>query len=158
MKPLIVLVLAAAGGAATAAGADLSAVRKVFLMPMSGGLEQHLADQLVREGLFTVVVDPKQADAVWTERADRSFHEALSELIPPPKPAADKDKKKTEEAEPEKPMVRRAAPRSRGTIFLVDVASRQILWSTFLPVDNTSAKALHRAAQDIVKQFKQDRK
>ena len=58
------------GTAARAAEPSLAAVQKVYLLPMVGGLDQYLADQITREGLFTVVVDPKQADAVWSERAD----------------------------------------------------------------------------------------
>ena len=70
MKTLIVLILAAGLGAFAAAPSSLSSVHKVYLMPMSGGLDQYLAERLTQEGVFTVVVDPKQADAVWSERVD----------------------------------------------------------------------------------------
>lgn len=122
-------------------------------MPMAGGLDQYLAERLTREGVFTVVVDPKQADAVWSERVDPGFAGALDELYPPPKPEGAK-----EEAEAEKPPFRRALGRARGNVFLVGVASRQIIWSTFLRVEDTSPKGLHRAARDIVKILKKDLK
>jgi len=154
MKTLIVLVLATTWGVLAAAPADLAGVQKVYLMPMSNGLDQHLADQIARHSLFTVVVDPKQANAIWTERIDRSFFNAFNELFPPPKADNEKEKKKDESLEAaERPPSRGSWGRTRGTIFLIGVASRQVLWSTFLPLEDTSPKGLHRTAQDIVKNF-----
>ena len=159
MKTLIVLVLATTWGALAAAPADLSGVQKVYLMPMSNGLDQHLADQIARHSLCTVVVDPKQANAIWTERIDPSFFNAFNELFPPPKADNEKEKKKDESLEAaERPPSRGSWGRTRGTIFLIGVASRQVLWSTFLPLEDTSPKGLHRTAQDIVKNFKRDTK
>ncbi len=159
MKTLIVLVLATTWGAVAAAPADLAGVQKVYLMPMSSGLDQHLADQIARHSLFTVVVDPKQANAIWTERIDASFFSAFNELFPPPHPDKDKEKKKEESlAAADKPPSRGSWGRTRGTIFLVGVQSRQVLWSTFLPLGDTSPKGLHHTAQDIVKNFQRDTK
>ena len=151
MRPLIVLVLSVClGTAARAAEPSLAAVQKVYLLPMVGGLDQYLADQITREGLFTVVVDPKQADAVWSERADAGLTAALDDLYAPAK--------KEEEPTPtgfEPPSAsRRSASRSRGNIFLVGVGSRQVIWSTFLNLEDTSPKGLSKSARQIVQQVK----
>ena len=156
MRLPIVLVLASGWGASAAGPAQLSEVQKVYLMPMSGGLDQHLADQLSRQGPFTVVVDPKQADAVWSERVDAGFFEKLNELYPPPKAA--EEKKKNDSLESVKPPSRGNWSRGRGTVFLVGVGSRQVLWSTFQPVEDSSPKGLQRVAQNVVKRLKQDLK
>src|SRR6185369_11592497 len=114
MRPLIVLVLSLClGTAARAADASLAGVQKVYLLPMVGGFDQYLAEQITREGLFTVVVDPKQADAVWSERVDAGLTAALDDLYTP-------SKKKDEPAPTgfeAPPISKRAAARSRGNIF-----------------------------------------
>jgi hypothetical protein len=156
MKLPIVLVLAAGWGARAAGPAQLGGVQKVYLMPMAGGLDQHLADQLSRHGLFTVVVDPKQADAVWSERVDAVFFERLTELYPPP--GGPQDQKKDETLESARPPARGTWARGRGTVFLVDVASRQVLWSTFLDIEDASPKGMQRKAQELVKRLRKDLK
>ena len=153
MRTLIVLILSGCLGAVAAGPAELSEVRRVYLMPMSGGLDQYLANALTREGLFTIVVDPKQAAAVFSERVDTGFAAALDQLYPPPKPEA-----KKESAETQRSALRRSLGLARGTVFLVDVPSRQVIWSTFLRIEDTTPKALERAAQDIVKRLKKDLK
>ncbi len=156
MKPLIVLVLGACLGFSAAVPADLSSVHKVYLMPMGGGLDQYLAERLTTDAVFTVVVDPKQADAVLSERVDPAFVETLNELYPPPKPAAEKEKKEAGAIQkPEQPL-KRSFGQARGNVFLVSVASRQVLWSTYLKTEDRSSSGLHRAARDIVKQLKKE--
>ena len=46
--------------------------------------------------------------------------------------------------------------RGRGTIFLVDVKSRQVLWSAFEKPKNSSPHELDHTAERVVKQLKQD--
>jgi len=48
--------------------------------------------------------------------------------------------------------------RSKGTIFLVDAKSRQVVWSTFDPSKSTSTRDLDRTASDIVSRLKKDLK
>jgi hypothetical protein len=131
-----------------AAEPALTEIQKVYVMPMSGGFDQYLAEQLTREGVFTVVVDPKQATAVLTERADRGFAEALEEVSGPAKKAAPA-------SGPEPlPAYRRPAGRGRGNVFLVGVASHQVLWSTFRDRDDLSPKGLSRTARLVVQDLK----
>ena len=156
MRTLIVLILAACLGllAASSEGRpQLSDIHKVYVMPMSGGLDQYLAERLTAEGVFTVVVDPKQADAVLSERVDPGFTEALKEMYPPPKPAPEK---KPAQAEQKEQLPKRSAGRAKGNIFLVAVASRQVVWSTFHKMKDRSPRGLHHTAKDIVKGIKKD--
>jgi hypothetical protein len=46
--------------------------------------------------------------------------------------------------------------RGRGTIFLVDVKSRQVLWSAFEKPKNSSPQELDRTAVRVVKLLKED--
>ncbi|MBI3664996.1 MAG: hypothetical protein HY236_02025 [Acidobacteria bacterium] len=171
MKPLIVLILAGLCSAIAAAPAgasaeQLSAVHKVYLLPMAGGLDQYLAQQLTATDVFTVVADPKQADAVWSERVDAAFLSKMDELYPRPKPPEPKGSKDSKEAGKKETDIEmkgstpptRAPLRSRGNVFLIGVTSRQVIWSTYLSPQDRSSRGLHRAARDIVKQLQKDLK
>ena len=46
--------------------------------------------------------------------------------------------------------------RGRGTIFLVDVKSRQVFWSAFERPKNSSPHELDQTAERVVKLLKQD--
>ncbi|MDE3167753.1 MAG: hypothetical protein KGN36_18275 [Acidobacteriota bacterium] len=89
MKRLAILVLSAA---AVASAAGLSTVHNVYLLKMSKGFDQYLANRLTNDGTFQVVTDPKLADAILTDQIGEGFQAKLDELFPPPdeaKPAAD---------------------------------------------------------------------
>ncbi|SRR5581483_7763218 len=167
-------------------GADLSEVRSVYLLPMSSGLDQYLANRLTNLRAFQVVTDPHKADAVLTDRIGAAFEQRLEELYPKPAPkpaeerapaksadksSADKARGDKAPAEPDKTQqtVRgdltvvsqpvggmAGVGRSRGTVFLVDLKSREILWSSFQPPKDLRSKELDQVAQRIVNQLKQD--
>jgi hypothetical protein len=61
----------------TLAGAELSSVHTVYLLPMGSALDQYLANRLTSEHVFQVVTDPKLADAVFTDRIGSAFEEKL---------------------------------------------------------------------------------
>ena len=46
--------------------------------------------------------------------------------------------------------------RGKGTIFLVEARSRQVVWSTFDPAKSNTGKELDRTASDIVSRLKKD--
>jgi hypothetical protein len=96
-------------------------VHSVYILPMAGGLDQYLAEWLTREQVVQVVADPKAADAVLTDRIGESFEQKMTEIRP-----AD-EKKKDDSAV--HPSFRSSA--SRGTIFLVDAKTRNVLWSDY---------------------------
>src|SRR5690242_10288153 len=93
MKLLSVLgLLSCAVGGAT--NPQLVKVRSVYILPMSSGMDQYLANRLTSMGVFQVVADPQKADTVLTDGVGQRFEEKMKELYPPP-PAV----KKVEDAE-----------------------------------------------------------
>ncbi len=81
--PLAALLCAWAGAVTNP---QLQQVRSVYILPMSGGMDQYLANKISRQGLFLVVTDPLKADAILTEQIGEPFERKLDELYPPPKP------------------------------------------------------------------------
>ena len=77
---------------------------------------------------------------------------------PPPAPAKIED-----EANPMLgDTVNKLAPlsssfgRAKGTVFLVDVKSRQVIWSVYQPAKDGTSKEMDRTATDIVSRIKKD--
>jgi hypothetical protein len=175
MKRLLLL-LSCSG--ALLSGAELSGVHTVYVLSMSKGLDQYLANRLANDHLFQVVTDPKLADAFLTDRVGESLQAKLEEIFPPPvpeKPAPDEKeekaaKKDKDKDSPTNPLltdtVNKLAAvgtsnsfgRGRGTIFLVDAKSRQVVWSIYELPKGSSAKELDRTASDIVSRLKRDLK
>lgn len=164
------LALVLLSGSALSA-ADLTDVRTVYLLKMSKGMDQYLANRLTNEHVFQVVTDPKLADAILTDRIGESFETKLTELFPPPNPEPVKrepppDKEETGKlgllAEPVNKLSNPANSSSfgsaTGTIFLVQAKSREVIWSAYNIPRDTSSKQLDRTASDIVSQIKRDLK
>ena len=152
----------------SAFAADLGRVRSVYTWPMTRSFDQYLAEQITTESVFDVVVDPKLANAVLTDRIDSHFLAAMDELFPLPEPD---DPAETEQAATEKKdevsnesieaggafkrPVNRPMGSPRGTLFLVDVHSRTVLWSTYLKEYDPSPNKLHQQARSVVKRIKE---
>jgi len=167
-----------------AAAAELTGGRTVYLMPMGRGLDQFIANRLTRMHVLQVVTDPAKADIVLTDQVGATLEDKLKDLYPPPpdpeaveaakkkeaaKEAAAKEKAEVPGALPSRPSlmdetVNKAdkagsmgvSGRGRGTIFLVDVKSRQVLWSAFEKPKNSSPQELDRTAVRVVKLLKED--
>ncbi|MGA1994563.1 MAG: hypothetical protein ABSH45_02185 [Bryobacteraceae bacterium] len=174
------LVLCGLGGAAWAA--DLNSVHAVYLLNMGHGLDQYLANRLTGEHLFVVVTDPKKADAVITDHLGEDLDATLEIIAPGPKPPQDAEAKAKEPAETKSKSKGDAAAaagsslaaafggdtnnklehpvsgfsRSKGTVFLVDAKSRQLVWSLYIKPKGTESKDLDRTASDIVSRLKKD--
>lgn len=148
MKPILLL-------ASVAAVLNAADVRAVYVLPMSGGLDQYLASRLASAGVFTVVADPKRAGAVLTDRIGEAFEKRMAELSAAPEAdAASREKAKTDDR-----VIRPfGGLRGRGTIFLIDTKSREILWSAIENPKNATSGALNRAAGRIVERIKKDLK
>jgi hypothetical protein len=160
--------------AALVCAADLSHVHTVYVLKMSKGLDQYLASRLATDHIFRIVTDPKLADAVLTDQIGEGFQLQLEEISPTPedpKVKAEKEKKKKEdaaagdEAAPfmgdtvnklDNPAMRSSFGSSRGTVFLVDAKSRQVVWSMFQQPKGTGTRELDRTANDIVNRLKRD--
>lgn len=131
--------------------ASLPEIQSVYVLTMANGFDQYLVNRLTSTGTFQVVADPKRAQAVFTDRLGEAFEQKLDELYPPPPPPEPPkpSKKEGEEEEEEKTAEPKESKfvrlstfgRGKGTFFLVDVQSRQVLWSTYAkPKDNTPAR------------------
>src|SRR5208337_4611798 len=95
MKRLLLL-LSCTG--ALLGGAELSGVHTVYVLSMSKGLDQYLANRLANDHLFQVVTDPKRADAFLTDRIGESLQSKLEEIFPPPVPEKPAPVEKEEKA------------------------------------------------------------
>jgi len=166
MNSIKLFLLLLVSSAAALSGADLGAVHTVYVLPMSHGLEQYLANVLTGEHVFVVVTDPKMADAVFTDHVGASLQEKLDTMLAPPAEKSEpKDGEKIDEPKGsliapanklENPATSSAVVRSKGTIFLVGTKSRQVLWSIYdLPKD-ASSKEMDRIASAIVSRLRKD--
>jgi hypothetical protein len=154
-------------GMAALSGADLAGVHTVYMLPMAHGFEQYLANCLARDHVFTIVTDPKMSDAVLSEHIGAALQEKLDIMLAPPPPEKPEKAEKTDDnssgsladafgKSASSPAVNSTVGRSKGTLFLVDTKSRQVVWSTYeLPKDATS-KELDRIASAIVSRLKKD--
>lgn len=159
--------------------ADLAGVRSVYVLPMSRGLDQYLANRLTNEHLFLVVTDAKLADAVFTDHIGEAFQTQMEALFPPPpaekpakKEATDKEvkgKKDQKDEDPKgtplmtetvnklsNPGLTSGFGRAKGTVFLVDAKSHQVVWSVYEPPKGSANNDLDRTASDIVSRIKKD--
>jgi hypothetical protein len=163
------------------AAAELSDVRAVYIMPMGRGLDQYLANHLASGHVFQVVTDPKLADAMLTDRIGEQFQAQVEALLPPPPPPPDPtpaketpkeksrdagDRKSDENRTPlsftdtanhlENPAMNSSFGRGKGNIFLVDLKSRNVVWSVFEPARSSNNKELDHTASEIVSRLKKD--
>jgi hypothetical protein len=155
-------------------GADVSGVHSVYMLPMSHGLDQHLANRLTNDHVFRVVTNAKIADAIFTDRIGEAFESQMDTLFPPPeaeKPPKKevKDVKKEKDDEPKSaalptetvnkqnnPALSSSFGRGKGVVFLVDVKSRQVIWSSYQPPKGTAVMEIDKSANDIVARLKKD--
>jgi len=147
MNRALVCVLLASG-TLCAAGPE---AQSVYLLPMTGGLDQYLANRL--GGVFRVVTDPKLADAIFTDQLGAPFEQRLAKLYPPAKAAGEKSDK--DDKEPPKIS---SFGRGKGTIFLVDLKSRTVIWSAYQKSKGSGPEALDRTAAQIVEQIQKQQR
>jgi hypothetical protein len=134
-------------------GGDVAGYKTVYLLPMSGGLDQFLATRLTSGVVMQVVTDPLKADVVFTDRIGAAFEEHLNEIYG--------QKLKSEEkgslTSSSKPMDI-AISHGRGLIFMVDRRTREVVWSTFIKPKDASPDAMNRVALEIAAKLDKDRK
>jgi len=150
-------------------GAELEGVHSVYVLPMARGLDQYLANRLAGEHLFQVVTDPKRADAIFTDRIGESFEEKLADILRSPEPVSKPAASAPEESDDQPP--RRTLPTetvnkltnpastsgfggAKGTVFLVDPKSHEVLWSVYQPSKSSNSSEMDRTASDIVSRLK----
>jgi hypothetical protein len=134
---------------------QLAEIHSVYLMPMSGSLDQFLAVRLNAGNIFLVVTDPHKADAVFTERIGVNFEEALKELYASDskeKNTKDEDKKEDEYSRPTmKPL-----SSGKGSLFLVDRKTKNVVWSTYDKAKSNRPEDINQLAQKIGNKLEKD--
>jgi hypothetical protein len=181
-----VLVGVVAVALGSAQNAQMARVHTVYVMPMTNGFDQYLANRLTNLGVFQVVADPKKADAVLTDGLGESLESRLEELFPPPEPApepakpaakaepaksgkaaeaaspAAKDKDAADEDSDTKDVQQKTQfstfRRAKGTVFLVDARDRTVLWSVYDRPKNPTSGELDRTAERIAVRLKRELK
>jgi hypothetical protein len=177
LRRFVLMAVSVCGLAAAAVNPALPEVKRIYLLPMSNGLDQYLANRLTKLGRFEVVTNPDQADAVFTDRIGIAFEERWKELYPPPPPPPkpveteaakdkdkDKDKSKKDKA-PESleatvaPLVRISSfTRGKGNVFLVSRKTGVVIWSHYAVPKNIRTKSLDNTADKIVDRLHDDLK
>jgi hypothetical protein len=182
MKLFCALTTLAAASVLASVNPQLREVKRVYILAMTSSMDQFLASQLAKAGIFEVVTDPKKADAIITDRVGESFENKLDDLYPPPtppKPAAkpgvdappDTAKTDTPKTDTPKILTRSdalagvdltGAPhpttmgRSKGNIFIVSRGTRSVLWSIYEPPKNNTSRELTKTAERVVKHLQED--
>ena len=177
MKLFCALTALAATAVFASGNPQLHEVKRVYILAMSANMDQFLASQLVKSGVFEVVTDPKKADAIITDRVGESFESKLDALYPPPAPP-----KKVEETKPATDDAPKPEPkglrdinsdklsgldlsagyrpssmgRGKGNIFIVSRGTRSVLWSVYEPPKNNTSGEMTKTAARVVKHLKED--
>ena len=166
MKYAVIFAIIAIAAFAAPPSAQLTAVHKVYVLPMTNGLDQYLVNRLRDSGLMQVSADPANVDAVFTDRLGEAFEAQMDKLFPKSEPepqpteseeaggAMAAEKKEREESGVPASAFRRA----KGVVFLVDAKTRDVIWSVFERPKELSADGLDGAATRIVNRLKRDLK
>ena len=144
------------------AATDLKDIRSVYTWPMAKSFDQYLAEQITAENVFDVVVDPQLADVILTDRIDAPFLAVMNDLFPL---SAGKNQKAPITAKQDKSdsiesggtikrPINRVLGRPQGTLFLVHIETRKVLWSTYLREHEATPNKLHQMASGVVKRLK----
>lgn len=149
MKLCVALLAAVLGAQA----AEIASVKTVYVLPMSSGLDQFLAMRLTADSVLQVVTDPKKADTILSDRIGATLDEKLDDLYGKanPKPKEAKDD------ESGRPAVQPMS-RARGTIFLIDRKTRNVLWSVYERPKTTSPDDLNHAAEKVASKLSKELK
>ena len=148
-----------AAGALAAADPALVQVRNVYLLPMSGSMDQYLANKLTAAGRYQVVTDPADADVILTDRIGKDFVDRMTELYPPPPPPQTEDKEGADDQTIGAALSEVAGTarvqaagmaRSKGNLFMVNRTTRRVMWSIYLRPRSTAPDEMDRAAKEIV--------
>lgn len=146
--------------ALAAVNPGLVQVHSVYILPMASGMDQFLANRLMRLGAMQVVADPQAADAIITDHLGETFEKKLGELYPPMKDEDEDTDAKTDKEKGDAPAQLRPSSfgRGKGTLFIVDRKSRNVLWSIYERPKNSRPDEMNKTAERVVHQLKRDLK
>ncbi len=156
-----------------AATPELKHVRRVYFLQMTSGMDQYLAQHLIKGNTLEVVTDPALADAIFSDRIGESLEQKWAEVYPPPKPVeeekSDADKVKDKDTDKDADKKKEAAMmssgavrgastwgRGRGNIYLIDRKSRVVIWSAYNKPKNSTAREMDRTANRVIGHLKND--
>jgi hypothetical protein len=142
-------------------GADLGGIKTIYVMSMSRGLDQYLAQQLTMGSRFQVVTDPKKADAFFTDRLGSSFEDLVTELLAP---KSDVSKESGNDGngnagnKDDPPFLfshptMQPLSMGKGNVFLVDNKTHTVIWSAFIEPNGSAPKDLSQQAGKIVERL-----
>ena len=162
----IALTLCAATFLLAQSNPNFNGVQSVYIMPMSGGYHQHLANRLIRLGLFNVVTDPQRADTILSDRLGEGLELRLDAFDATTKQMHDAEARKADDeasaahGDSRVTLAQRPVTTSlsggKGTLFLVDRKSRRVLWSIFERPKNITPKELDKSAGRVAGQLQHD--
>lgn len=144
------------GFASAASTPQLEAIHTVYLLPMGNALDQYLASRLTELGLFQVVADPQKADGIFTDKIGMALEQKLDELYPPETPKKSEDEAADDRTAPGQRVG--GFSRGRGSIFLVDRRTRNVVWSMYAPVRGGMPDQVNSRAKSIVDHLRKDLK
>ena len=147
---------------------ELAPVQNLYVLPMSHGFDQYLANHLTQTGRFRIVTDPMHADAILTDTLGATFDARYNQLYPPPKAAKAKsdsaDKKQSqldaardtiEQKEREDQQLRSSTfGRGRGNLFLVMRSTKYVVWSGYKRPKNLRPDELDKLAGHFASQLR----
>jgi hypothetical protein len=137
--------------ALTCFAGDLTGVKTVYILPMSGGLDQYLAVRLTSSGAFQVSTNPAEADAIFTDRIGSNFEQILKDTFTV---KTEEEKKDDEFSKP----TMQPLSRGKGSLFLVDKRTHVVLWSMYAKPKSSQADDMNQLATRIASQIGKDRK
>jgi hypothetical protein len=135
---------------------QLKQVNAVYILGMSSGMDQFLANQFTTMSVFQVVTDPQKADAIVTDRLGEPFESKLKELYPRDSPAVVAAEEKKNNADISGAARVSSIGRGRGTFFIVDRKSHNVLWSIYEEPKDSTPTQLTKTARKIVQRLKND--
>jgi hypothetical protein len=117
---------------------SVESVKTIFILPMRDRMNNLLTSDLVRWGHFRITVNPKQAEAILSDTTNIDVHGLVSDPS----------------------TIRKPTSTTLGTVFLIDIKSEKVLWSTSKkPSDSWylgGSKNTRELAAEIVDQLKKD--
>jgi hypothetical protein len=147
---------------------ELAPVQNLYLLPMSHGFDQYLANHLTQTGRFRIVTDPKFADAILTDTLGPVFDASYNQLYPPPKaakPKSDTTDKKQSQIEAARDTIEQKSRedqqfrsstfgRGRGNLFLVMRTTKYVVWSAYKRPKNSKPDELDKLAGQFASQLR----
>lgn len=86
----------------------LAQTKTIYVVPMRGGMDHYLTNELVQWGRFQITVNPQQADALLSETTKVNIGALMTD-----------------------PQKVQKAFSTKGTLFLIDPRTHQVLWSVY---------------------------